>query len=156
MQDTWPITQQRLQAWQDSTDEMGVHNAWELRRILSSSQFLPQIVQLTVERSPLRDQALSPEHHWAFGLDKLPEDVAVPLLLAVVQQDLPRWQAQQAERDARQLLDETRASVHSEGEALGSLEAAPLDHLMLRFPGVSIVVFSSSRGRPNSTPSSSE
>lgn len=156
MQDTWPITQQRLQAWHDSMDEQGARNAWELRRILSRSQFLPQIVQLTVERSPLRDQALSPEHHWAFGLDKLPEEVAIPLLLEVVQEDLPHWLDQQAERDARQLLDETRATVHSKGEALGTLEAASLDHLVLRFPQFSVMVFSPSRERPDSPPSSQD
>lgn len=78
--ENWVLTQSRLRAWQKSSG-----SGWELRRILSQSEYFPILARGAHARA--KSEA-SWQDWWAFVLQELPERAACQLLLDAWNKDV--------------------------------------------------------------------
>lgn len=83
MNEVWAATQSRLKKWQKESS-----TAWNLRRILSDSEYFNFIGQCAADRANNRPDHVSWQDWWAFYLERLTEKEAVTLLLEVWNKDV--------------------------------------------------------------------
>lgn len=76
-------TDGKIQDWNNAAMITGHRSGWALRQILSESKYLDYIMRFALNRSPLIGQGNNdPEEHWSFGLEKLPEEIGINILLS--------------------------------------------------------------------------
>ena len=109
MNDAWNQTQAKLKKWQRVNP-----TGWELRRILSDSQYFKIIALCAYLRTKNPPKHIAWQDWWAFYLERLSEKEAIKLLLDVWNKDVWAHLNYQAKISAQTMLydiaEQTRLS----------------------------------------------
>ena len=99
MNESWNLTQKRLRKWQRESS-----TGWELRRILSDSEFFKVIAMCAHKRAKNAPKNLTWQDWWAFHFERIAEREAMQLLLDVWNKDVWAHIHHQARSNAQQML----------------------------------------------------
>lgn len=99
MNEAWNLTQSRLRKWQREST-----TGWELRRILSDSEYFKVIAMCAYKRIKTPPKHVNWQDWWSFYLERLPEREGIQLLLDVWNKDVWAHINHQARSSAHQML----------------------------------------------------
>lgn len=86
--DSVNVTKKKIQQWKEKNSISGVASAWELKRILNQSMFNGYLKEFVKNISPKGYEYEDADKFWAYGFENLPEDLAINIMLTVVDREL--------------------------------------------------------------------
>jgi hypothetical protein len=101
MNEAWNKTQTRLRKWQRESS-----TGWELRRILSDSEYFKVIAICAHKRSKNPPAEVNWQDWWAFHLERLGEREAIQLLLDAWNKDVLAHMNHDARADTQHMLND--------------------------------------------------
>ena len=101
MNEPWNQTQTRLRKWQKEST-----SGWELRRILSDSEYFKVIAMCAHKRVKSPPKHVGWQDWWAFYLERMPERDAMQVLLDVWNKDVWTHINHQVRSSAHQMLED--------------------------------------------------
>lgn len=101
MNQAWNQTQTRLRKWQKDSG-----SAWELRRILSESEFFKVVAMCAFKRLKAPPKHVSWQDWWGFYLERMPEREAMQLLLDAWNKDVWAHMNHQIRTSASRMIEE--------------------------------------------------
>lgn len=101
MNQAWDQTQKRLRKWQKNSG-----SAWELRRILSDSEFFKIIAMCAFKRVKVPPKHVGWQDWWGFYLERMVEREAMQLLLDSWNQDVWAHMNHQIRLTAHRIIED--------------------------------------------------